>query len=41
MMPVEVVGEEIAHMFDLPNTVTYEVTMLRPVGHLPKQMEGE
>lgn len=41
MMPVEVVGDEIAHMFDLPNNVTYEVTMLRPVGHMPKQMEGE
>ena len=36
-----VVGDEIAHMFDLPNNVTYEVTMLRPVGHMPKQMEGE
>lgn len=40
MMPVEVVGEEIAHMFDLPNNVTVEVTMLRPVGHMPKQLEG-
>lgn len=41
MMPVEVVGEEIAHMFDLPNNVTFEVTMLRPVGQLPKTLEGE
>ena len=41
MMPVEVVGEEIAHMFDLPNNVTFEVTMLRPVGQLPKALEGE
>lgn len=41
MMPVEVVGEEIAHMFDLPDNVAYEVTMLRPVGHMLKQMEGE
>ncbi len=41
MMPVEVVGEEIAHMFDLPNNVTFEVTMLRPVGQLPKMLEGE
>ena len=41
MMPVEVVGEEIAHMFDLPNDVTFEVAMLRPVGQLPKALEGE
>ena len=41
MMPVEVVGDEIAHMFDLPNNVTFEVTMLRPVGQLPKTLEGE
>ena len=41
MMPVEVVGEEIAHMFDLPNNVTVEVTMIRPVGQMPKALEGE
>ena len=41
MMPVEVVGEEIAHMFDLPNNVTIEVVMIRPVGEVPKVMEEE
>ncbi|SFR90032.1 SDR family oxidoreductase [Sphingomonas jatrophae] len=39
MMPVEVVGEEIAHMFDLPDNVTIEVTMIRPVGRSPKALE--
>jgi NAD(P)-dependent dehydrogenase (short-subunit alcohol dehydrogenase family) len=41
MMPVDVVGEEIAHMFDLPDGVTFEVAMLRPAGRLPKALEGE
>jgi len=39
MMPVEVVGDEIAHMFDLPDNVTIEVTMIRPVGRMPKTLE--
>lgn len=41
MMPVEVVGEQIAHMFDLPDNVTFEVAMLRPVGRFPKVLEQD
>ena len=41
MMPVEVVGEQIAHMFDLPDNVTFEVAMLRPVGRYPKVLEQD
>lgn len=40
MMPVEVVGDEIAHIFDLPSNVTYEFMMLRPVGRSGKMLEG-
>lgn len=40
LMPVETVGDEIAHVFDLPANVTYEFMMLRPVGRVPKVMEG-
>ncbi|WP_157215213.1 SDR family oxidoreductase [Flavisphingomonas formosensis] len=40
MMPVEAVGEEIAHIFDLPSNVTYEFMMLRPVGRSGKVLEG-
>lgn len=41
MLGVETMAEEIAHMFDLPDNVAYEVVMLRPVGLFPKVMEGE
>ena len=39
MMPVEDVGEEIAHCFDLPDAATYEFVMMRPVGRSLKQLE--
>lgn len=41
MMPVEVVGDAIAQVFDLPDNVTIEVTMIRPVGLEPKRIEGD
>jgi 3-oxoacyl-[acyl-carrier protein] reductase len=37
-MPVEAVGEEIAHCFDLPAGVAYEFAMLRPVGRANKAL---
>ena len=40
-MEVDVVGEAIAHCFDLPPNVTYDVVMIRPVGRFPKFMTPE
>jgi len=41
VMEVDVVGEAIAHCFDLPPNVTYDLVMIRPVGKFPKAMTPE
>jgi len=41
LMEVQDVGEEIAHQFDLPPNMAYEFLMVRPVGLMPKQLEGQ
>ena len=40
-LDVDVVGEAIAHCFDLPPNAAYDLVVLRPVGKFPKAMMPE
>ncbi|OCC23379.1 hypothetical protein MB02_12230 [Croceicoccus estronivorus] len=41
MMDVADVGEQIAHIFDLPANCTFDSVTMRPVGKRPKVMEAD